>query len=122
MIEGKKARYWWEYLGKVKRGEGFKFVKTDRDFMVDVPAIRGEDGEWVRDDKDKGREIIRGLGKREELKQEEEGFWEEIRVGEEEVEEAVWKQKDRKAAGVNGLSGKVLKELWKEDWGKEVMI
>ena len=122
MIEEKKAKYWLEYLGKVKRGEGFKFVKTDRDFMVDVPAIRSENGELVREDKDKGREIIRRLGKREELKQEEEGFWEEIRVGEEEVEEAIWKQKDRKAAGINGLSGKVLKELWKEGWGREVIV
>ena len=33
MIEEKKARYWLEYLEKVKRGEGFKFVKTDRDFI-----------------------------------------------------------------------------------------
>ena len=64
MIEEKKARYWLEYLEKLKRGEGFKFVKTDRDFMVDVPAIRNEDGELVSDDKDKGREIVRGLGKR----------------------------------------------------------
>ena len=122
MIEEKKARYWLEYLEKVKRGEGFKFVKTDRDFMVDVPAIRGENGDLVRDDKDKGREIVRGLGKREELKQEEEGYWEDIRLDEEEVEDALGKQKDRKAAGVKGLSGKVLKELWKEEWGKEVII
>lgn len=40
----------------------------------------------------------------------------------EEVKESIWKQKDRKAARVNGLSGKVLKELWKEEWGKEVII
>lgn len=51
-----------EYLEKVKRGEDFKFVKTDRDFMVDVPAIRGENGELVGDDMEKGREIVRGLG------------------------------------------------------------
>ena len=85
MIEEKKARYWLEYLEKVKRGEGFKFVKMDRDFMVDVPAIRGEEGVLVSDDKDKGKEIIRGLGKREELKKEEEGYWEDIRLEEEEV-------------------------------------
>ena len=115
MIEEKKARYWLEYLEKVKRGEGFIFVKTDRDFMVDVPAIRGENGELVSDDKDKGREIVRGLGKREELEQEEEGYWEEVKLDREEVEEGLWRQKDRKAAGVNGLSGKVLKELWKEE-------
>ena len=122
MIEEKKARYWLEYLEKVKRGQGFGFVKTDRDLMVDVPAIRGEDGEMVREDKDKEREIVRGLGKREELEQEREGFWEDIEVEEEDIEEALWKQKDGKAAGVNELSGKVMKELWKKEWGKRVII
>ena len=115
MIEEKKARYWLEYLEKVERGEGFEVVKTDRDFMVDVPAIRDEDGELVREDRNKGREIIRGLGKREELDQEREGFWEGVGVEEEEVKEALWKQKDGKTAGVNGLSGKVMKELWKKE-------
>lgn len=76
----------------------------------------------VREDKDKGREIVRGLGKREKLKQEREGYWEEIMVEEEEVEEALWKQKDGKVEGVNGLSGKAIKELWKEEWGKEVIV
>ena len=46
MIEEKKARYWLEYLEKVKGGQGFEFVKTDRDFMVDVPAIRVRMGNW----------------------------------------------------------------------------
>lgn len=46
MIEEEKARYWLEYLESIKRGGGLGFVKTDRNFMVDVPAIRGEDGEW----------------------------------------------------------------------------
>ena len=121
MIEEKKARYWLEYLEGLKRGEGFKFVKTDRDFMTDVPAIRGEGGELVEDDKEKGRAIVRGLGKREEMKQEDEGFWMGVEVEEEEVKEALWKQGDGKAAGLNGLSGKVLKELWKKEWGKEVI-
>ena len=93
-------------------------MKTDRDFMVEVPAIRSENGNLIEEDGKKGEAIIRGLGKREELKQEKEGFWEEIRVGEEEVEEAIWKQKDGKAARVNGLSGKVMEELWMEDWGR----
>jgi len=122
MIEEKKARYWFEYLEKMERGKGFGFVKTDRDFMVDVPTIKGEGGKMFMHDKDKGREIVRGLGKREELLQQEEGYWEEVEVEEEEVEEAIWKQKDGKAAGVNGLSGRVIKELWKKDWGKKVMI
>lgn len=121
MIEEKKARYWLEYLEKMERGEGFEYVKTDRDFMVDVPGIRGEGELLYTDNKDKGREIVRVLGKRKELLQEEEGYWEEIEVEEEEVEEAIWKQKDGKIAGVNGLSGKVMKELWKKDWGKRIM-
>ena len=87
MIEEKKARYWLEYLEKLGREEGFKFVKTDRDFMVDVPGIRGEGRLLYTDDKDKGRGIVRGLGKREELMQQEEGFWEEVEVEEEELEE-----------------------------------
>ena len=121
MIEEKKARYWLEYLENMRRGEGFGFVKTDRDFMVDVPSIRGEDGEMVIDDKEKGRAIIRGLGKREEKRQEEEGYWEEVRVEEELLKEVLWKQGDGKAAGVNGLSGKMMKELWEEEWGKRVI-
>ena len=121
MVEEKKARYWLKFLEKMKRGEGFGFVKTDRDFMVDVPPIRGENGLMVKEDKDKGGEIVRGLGKREELKQEREGFWEEVKVEEEEVGEMIGMQKDGKAAGINGLSGRVMKELWKLDWGKEVV-
>ena len=122
MVEEKKAKYWFEFLEKMKRGEGFGFVKTDRDFMVDVPPIRGENGNLVKEDKDNGREIVRGLGKREELMQEEEGFWKDIRVEVEEVEEMIWMQKDGKAAGVNGLSGRVMKELWKMEWGREVIV
>ena len=74
LIEEKKARYWLEYWEGIKKGGGFGFVKTDRDFMVDVPAIRGEDGSMVREDKDKGREIVRGLGKREKLSQRRKDF------------------------------------------------
>ena len=87
MVEEKKEKYYLEYLEKMKRGEDFGFVKTDRDFMVDVLLIRGEGGDLVREDKDKGREILRKWGKREELGQEEERFWEELRVEEEEVGE-----------------------------------
>ena len=122
LIEEKKARYWLEYLEKVKKGKGFGFVKTDRDFMVDVPSIRGEDGIMVVEDKEKGKARIRGLGKREKLKQEEEGFWEEVSLQEELIKEVLWKQGDGKAAGVNGLSGKVMKELWEVDWGRKVIV
>jgi len=90
--------------------------------MVDVPGIRGEGGELVLEDRDKGREIVRGLGKREELMQEEEGYWLEVVAEEEEVREALWKQGDGKAAGVNGLSGRVLKELWGVEWGRRVIM
>lgn len=50
-------------------------MKTDRDFIVDVPPLMGKEGVLVKEDKDKGREIVRGLGKREELMQEREGYW-----------------------------------------------
>jgi len=122
LVKEKKAKYWLKYLEKVRRGKGFGFVKMDRDFMVDVLGIRGEDGELVVEDKEKGREIVRGLGKREELLQEEEGFRKEVEMEEEEVREELWKQGDGKTAGVNGLSGRVSKELWKEDWGRKVII
>jgi len=108
MIEEKKARYWLEYLEGLKRGEGFKLAKMDRNFVTEVPAIRGEDRILVQDNKKTGREIVRGLGKREELKQEGEGFWKEIEVEKEEIKGALWKQGDEKAVGVNGLSGKIL--------------
>ena len=122
MVEEKKARYWLEYLENIKRGEGFGFMKTDRDFMVDVPPIRDEGGVLVKEDREKGRAIVRGLGKREELEQEREGFWREVEVEEDEVEEMIRVQKDGKAAGINGLSGRVMKVLWKLDWGKRVVM
>ena len=109
MIERKKTRYWMEYVGKMRRGEGFGFVKMDRDFMVDLPVIGGEDGVLVREDMEKGRAIVWGLGKREELKQEKEGLWEEVILEKVKVKEAVYKQRDGKAAGVNRLSGRVMK-------------
>lgn len=121
MIEEKKAGYWLEYLEGIGKGGGFKFVKTDRDFMVDIPSIRGENGELVEDDGEKGKVILRSLGKREELCQEEEGYWMEVRVEEDMIREKIWKEGDGKAAGVNGLSGKVMKVLWEEGWGKEVV-
>ena len=122
VTEEKKAKYWLEYLERLGKGKGFGFVKMDRDFMVDILSIRGERGELVVEDGEKGRAIIRGLGKREEMKQEEEGFWKEEKVEEEEVKEALWKQGDGKAAGINGLSGKVLKELWEEEWGRRMIV
>ena len=74
-------------------------MKTDRDVVVDVLPIEVEGGGRVEGDEGKGEAIIRGLGKREELSQEGEGFWEEVDIGEEEVEEIVGKQKEKKAAG-----------------------
>lgn len=45
-------------------------MKTDRDFVVDLARIRDEEGKWQEEDERKGRAIVRGLGKREELEQE----------------------------------------------------
>ena len=74
------------------------------------------------DDRGKGRAIISGLGKREELEQEKKGFWKEVKIEEELVKEVLLKQGDGEAVGVNELSGKVLKEVWNEKWGKEVIM
>jgi len=108
-LERVRREHWVKYLEGLGEKEGYQWVKTDRDFMVDLPSIRGEDGNMVEKDEEKGRAIVRGLGKRNELDQEEEGFWEEVSIEEEEVEECLKKQNDKKAAGENELGGKVLK-------------
>lgn len=69
----RKGSMWGDYLERVGINEAFKWVKMDRDFVLDVPGIRGENGEIVEGDEEKGEAIVRGLGKREELEQEEEG-------------------------------------------------
>jgi len=115
-VEEVRRRSWGLYLESLGEKEGYQWVKTDRDFVVDIPGIKVGDGRVVEDDEEKGWAIVRGLGKREELSQEEEGFWEEVEVEEEEVKECVDKQGDRKAAGENELGGRVLKEVWKVDW------
>ena len=119
-----KGNHWCEFLEGLDVNESYRWIKTDRDFIVDLPPIKGVDGRWYEEDGDKGREIVRGLGKREELLQEEEGGVWDIGedVTEEEVEEVVRRQKDRKAPGENGLGGKVLKLLWEWDGGKKVLM
>ncbi|PUU73253.1 hypothetical protein B9Z19DRAFT_1163864 [Tuber borchii] len=67
MVAERKGEYWMNYLEGLELLDSFGFVKTDRDFLTDVPGIRREDGSLEERDKGKGREIIRGLGKREEL-------------------------------------------------------
>ncbi|KAG0632726.1 hypothetical protein HOY80DRAFT_1006578 [Tuber brumale] len=107
-----KGEYWGEYLEKLGLNEGFRWIKGDRDFVVDVPVIEVEGGERVEGDIEKGVAIVRGLGKREELEQEEEGFEGEVELDWEEVEEVLMEQEDGKVAGENGLGGKVIKEIW----------
>jgi len=121
VVERVKRNHWVEYLEEMGLNKGYQWVKTDRDFVVDIPAIKGKDGNFVEGDEEKGWAIVKGLGKREKEEQEEEGFWEEIEVGEEEIEEMLEKQKDRKAAGENGMGGKVLKVAWKVEWCREVI-
>jgi len=122
MVEEKKGDYWKEYMEKMTLLESFRFVKMDRDFVVDVPGIRGEDGRLVEEDSRKGETILRGLGKREELEQEEESFEGVVDLDEELVEECVFKQKDGKAVGVNGIGVRVVKMIWRLDWGRKVLM
>ncbi|PWW77692.1 hypothetical protein C7212DRAFT_313732, partial [Tuber magnatum] len=96
-------------------------VKGDRDFVQNLPEIEGEEGKRVVGEEEKGREIIRGLGKREEREQEREGFWERVELEEEEVEECLKKQGNRKAAGEDEIGGKVWKEVWEEGKGRRVI-
>ncbi|PWW79509.1 hypothetical protein C7212DRAFT_310379, partial [Tuber magnatum] len=80
----------------------------------------GDFGKWVVGEEEKEREIIRGLGKREERDQEQEGFWERVELEEEEVEECRKKQGNRKAAGEDEIGGKVWKEIWEEGKGRKI--
>jgi len=119
-----KGEYWCKFLENLEVNESYRWIKTDKDFIVDLPAVKEIDERWYGEDKDKGREIVRGLGKREELLQEEKGgLWDiGVDIGEEEVEEVIEKQKDRKALGENGLGGKVLKLLWSWEGGRRVLM
>jgi len=121
-IERKKGDYWKRSMEEMTLLESFKFVKTDRDFVVDIPGIRGEDGRLVEDDSRKGEAILRRLGKREELEQEEEGYVGVVDLEEELVEECILRQKDKKAVGGKGIGGKVVKMVWRLDWGKRVLL
>ncbi|PWW79617.1 hypothetical protein C7212DRAFT_310721 [Tuber magnatum] len=107
--------------------DSFKWVKGDRDFVQNLLEIEGEEGKWVEGGEEKGREIIRGLGKREEREQEEEGFWERVELEEEEegkgrkvitgvlkwsLEIGYVPKQFRRALGV------VMRKPRKEDYGK----
>lgn len=119
VVYEEKGRHWGDYLEKIGVNEAFKWIKTDRDFVVDVPGIVGENGEIVEGDEEKGEAIVRGLGKREEKEQEEEGEEWEVELDEEEVEESVMKQEEKKAPGENGLGGKIVKMVWRNKGGRE---
>ena len=123
MVEKVKGEHWFRYVEEMGVDEAYKWVKTDRDFVVDLPRIKDEDGVWQEDDEGKGRAIVRGLGKWEELEQEEEGGeWDMEKVLEmEEIEEVMKKQKEKKAPGENGLGGRILKMWWDEERGKGML-
>jgi len=121
VVEQVKREHWLKYLEGLEERDGYKWVKTDRDFLVDIPGIRNEDGEMVEEDEEKARALVRGLGKRKEEEQELEGFYEKVEVEEEELGEMIRKQGDGKAAGENGLGGKVLKMMWRVDWCRKEM-
>jgi len=82
-VEEVRRRSWGMYLESLGEKEGYQWVKTDRDFVVDILGIKVDGGRVVEDDEGKEWAIVGGLGKKEELDQEEEGFWEEVEVGEE---------------------------------------
>ena len=116
VVEQVKREHWLKYVEGLEERDGYKWVKTDRDFLVDIPGIRNKEGKMVEEDEEKARALVRGLGKREEEEQELEGFYEKVEVEEEELGEMIKKQGDGKAAGENGLGGKVLKMMWRVDW------
>ena len=124
MVNKAKGDYWYKYIEGIGVNEAYKWVKTDRDFIVDLPRIRDEEGRWYNEDEGKGRTIVRGLGKREELDQEKEGGVWDIgeSLEEEEVEQVIKKQKERKAPGENGLGGKIMKLWWKERRGRDTLL
>ena len=119
-MEKEKGEHWFRYVEEMGVDEAYKWVKTDRDFVVDLPRIVGEDGEWQEQDEGKSKAIVRGLEQREEMEQGEEGG--EWKMGEElsmeEIEEVMKKKKEKKAARENGLGGKILKMWWKEERGR----
>jgi len=119
VVEEEKREHWIGYLEGLGEEEGYKWVKRNRDFVVDVSTFVLENGERLERDEKKGVGIMRGLGKREELDQEEEGFEGVVELGMEEVEECVMGQGDKKAVGRSGIGGKVLKEAFKVGWVRE---
>jgi len=56
VAEEEKREHWVRYLEGLGEGEGFKWVKGDRDFVVDIPTIVLESGERLEKDEEKGWE------------------------------------------------------------------
>ncbi|PWW74499.1 hypothetical protein C7212DRAFT_326936 [Tuber magnatum] len=82
------------FWGEIGGNDSFKRVKGDRDFVQNLPEIEWKEGKWV-------------VG--------------EVEVEEEEVEECLKKQGNRKAAGEDEIGGKVWKEIWEKEKGREVI-
>ncbi|KAG0138094.1 hypothetical protein HOY82DRAFT_476767 [Tuber indicum] len=123
VVEKEKAEHWRRYLEGLKLNEGFKWVKGDRDFVVDLPPIEVEGRRRVEGDVEKGAAIILGLGNREDEDQKvERGKIVEVKLEEEEVEEVMGRQKDNKAAGNDGLGGKVWKRMWGVEGGRKMIM
>jgi len=54
VVERVKKNHWVEYLENLGLNKGYQWVKTDRDVVVDIPAIMEKDGQMV--------EVMRGRG------------------------------------------------------------
>ncbi|KAG0135352.1 hypothetical protein HOY82DRAFT_536789 [Tuber indicum] len=123
VVERKKVEHWKRYLEGLKINEGFKWVKGDRDFVVDLPLIEVEGERRVEGDVVKGAAIILRLGKREDEDQKvERGKIVVVELEEEEVEEVIGRQKDNKAVGNDRLGGKVWKRIWGVEGGRKTIV
>jgi len=47
-VEEVKREHWLRYLEGIKERDGYKWVKTDRDLLVDIPSIGMRMGEWLK--------------------------------------------------------------------------
>jgi len=54
VVERVKREHWVGYFEDLGLNKGYQRVKTDRNFEVDIPAIRGRDENMLEDDEGKG--------------------------------------------------------------------
>ena len=66
LVKEVKGQYWGKYLEGMDMNKSYRWIKMNRDFVVDLRRIKGMDGEWYERDEEKEREIVRGLEKRKE--------------------------------------------------------